>query len=140
MKPNIVIAIALLVNLIFGNIMIPLGRGRYETWSGKLFVHVFSSAIAVILLLLLFRITGSTTKKYKRIILPFIFSYLVPLLSVYTVFVIVGFKIDTFKSIIIGIPIALVSSFALWPLWLPLGIMNMGFVYWYSKLCNSPAT
>jgi hypothetical protein len=139
MKSKIVISIALLVNLILGNIMIPLGRGRYETWSGKLLVHVFSSVIAAMLLLLLFRITFATTKKYKRIILPFIFSYLVPLLSVYTVLVIVGLKIDTFKSIIIGIPIALVSSFALWPLWLPLGIMNLGFVYWYSRLQSGGA-
>lgn len=134
MKAKMIMYLALLINLMLGNLLIPMARGQHETLAGKIFVHSLSSIVAIILLLFLFKIISSTANKYKLFILPLIFSYLVVFFSIYLVFVVFGLNFGEFKSITYGVPIALISSFVFWPLWLPMGMVNLGFAYWYSRL------
>lgn len=136
MKPKFIILITLITNLILGNLLIPLGRGKYETLDGKIYVHLISSAVASMLLLLLFRIISSSTKKYKLIFFPIIFSYFVPLISVYLMFFLFGLISGNLKGILVGIPFAIILSILSWFLWIPFGVMNIGFVYWYSTALN----
>lgn len=125
-----------MTNLILGNLLLPLGRGKYETLGGKIYVHLISSFVASVLLILLFRIISSTTKKYKLILFPIIFSYFVPLISVYLMFFLFGLTSANPKGILVGIPLAIISSIVSWFLWVPFGIMNSGFVYWYATALN----
>jgi hypothetical protein len=125
-----------MTNLILGNLLLPLGRGKYETLGGKIYVHLISSVVASVLLILLFRIISSTTKKYKLILFPIILSYFVPLISVYLMFFLFGLTSGNPKGILIGIPLAIISSIVSWFLWVPFGLMNSGFVYWYSISLN----
>jgi hypothetical protein len=135
MKPKLIIAITLLTNLSLGNFLLPLGKGKYETVAGFVTVHLVISVIAIILILYLFSLIKTSTKKIYVLSGPIIMSYLVPLISVYVLFGIGGFIISPveLKVLIVGIPIAFISSIVSWPLWLPLGLLNSGFYYMYSK-------
>ena len=135
MKPKIIISATLLANLFLGNLLLPLGRGKYETVAGSITVHLVVSISAIILLLYLFRFIKASTKKIYVILLPIIMSYLVPLLSTYVLFGIGGviFNHGDFGMLIAGIPIAFIASIVSLPLWLPLGLLNSYLYNVYAK-------
>ena len=111
-------------------------HGKYTSLGEKLYVHLLTSIVASVLLFLLFRKISSCTKKYTLIILPIIFSYLVPLISFYLMFSLGGLiegreAKDVLKGFFMSIPLALIVTMVSWFFWLPFGIMNAGFAYWY---------
>ena len=136
MKPKLIILTTFVSNLILGNLLLFLMHGKYASLGEKLYVHLLTSIVASVLLFLLFRKISPSTKKYTLIILPIIFSYLVPLISFYLMFSLGGLiegknAKDVLKGFFVGIPLALIVSMVSWFFWLPFGIMNAGFAYWY---------
>jgi hypothetical protein len=75
MKPKLIIAITLLTNLSLGNFLLPLGKGKYETVAGFVTVHLVISVIAIMLILYLFSLIKTSTKKIYVLSGPIIMSY-----------------------------------------------------------------
>lgn len=136
MKPKLIILTTLVSNLLLGNLLLFLMHGKYASLGEKLYVHGLTSIVALVLLFLLFKKISPSTKKYTLIILPIIFSCLVPLISVYVMFSLFGLidgsdARDVLKGFFVAIPLAIISSMVSWFFWLPFGIMNTGFAHWY---------
>ncbi len=139
MKSKQIIYLTLVVNLILGNLLLPLGKGKHETLGGMISVHLLTSLIAIVLLLYLFKKINPTTGKLKLLFLPIVISGLVPLLSVYFLFGGIGLFSGELKALVAAIPFALISVFVSWSIWVPFGLLNSLLYYLYFKTLQTAA-
>ena len=133
MKSRQIIYVTLIVNLVLGNFLLPLGRGKYETLSGMISAHLLTSLVAIGLLLYLFKKIKQTSAKLKVIIFPIIISGLVPLLTIYLLFGGMGLISGDIKALVAAIPLAVIAALVSWWLWVPLGLLNSVFYFSYFK-------
>jgi hypothetical protein len=133
MKSRIIIIATFALNLLVGNLIVAGFHGKYETILGKIAIHSIATLIAISVLVLLFKRFAVKTRMPKIILFSMVGSFLVPVLSIFTLFAGYGTFDLRFDSIPKGLYMAFIVGIVGWPFWLPFGIVNSVFFTLYSR-------
>ena len=139
MKSNKYFIVAVLVNLILGNLIFSYVISGQNTYGFEFFLYFVHSCVAFLFIYLLFKI-AKTDFYYKSIVNSFLFSYLIPVISIDIILIFGCIKDNNFDNL----PFMLASTFFIGILlvsvfWIPFGFINAFIVCRYIKSTRAQA-
>lgn len=133
MKTKIIVITTFALNLLVGNLIVAGFHGKYETIAGKISIHSIATLIAISILVLLFKRFKTKTSTTKIILFSTVGSFLVPVISIFTLFAGYGLFSLRFGSVLTGLYMAVIAGIVGWQFWLPFGLVNSIFFTLYSR-------
>jgi len=131
MNTKAIIWLTVAINLIGGNAILYL-LVKNISLLGRASFHGVASAIAFLMLMILFKKMQKNAKKPRIISLSLLGALLVPTLTMLIITASIGIKDSTPDALLKAGFLAIISGISSWYLWVPFGIVNALLLYKFS--------
>ena len=125
MKSNKFFIIAVSINLVLGNLLFSRTFEDHKHIGFEVYSYFVHSVVAVCFLCLLFKIADRNNSRFISILNSFVFSYLIPVISINILLLTSSIIDNDFKNLaFVSASTFIVGLFFVWFLWVPFGAIN----------------
>lgn len=130
--------ITILINITLGNFLFSRIYLRHEYDFFEIYSYFVHTVVAICFLYLLFKIAEKSKSRFKSIYFSFIFSYMIPVISINIILLTHGIKANNFEYLSLFSAFSfIVGLFVVSGFWVPFGVINAYFVTVFIKSISS---